>query len=209
VIKSLAVIGHISLLRLVMPVDRRGHVRAIQTDPGVLMDLKLSSCTVLVHDLDQALAFYRDILGFDVRGGADSAGRRVVSVGPPSQPGVRIVLELPAADPRLSPADKRAVADLLAKGLLSHLVFAANDCDRTFECLEAARAEVMQEPIDRSSGIRDCAFLDPSGNMLRFAQHVAGNSGHVAGGEPSRARLRVLLIARCLSRYARPQGRGR
>jgi catechol 2,3-dioxygenase-like lactoylglutathione lyase family enzyme len=174
------------------------------------MDLKLSSCTVLVHDLGQALAFYRDVLGFDVHVGADSAGRRVASVGSPSQPGVRIVLELPAADPSLSPAGKQAVADLMAKGLLGRdLVFATGDCDRTFECLEAAGAEVIQEPIDRSSGLRDCAFLDLSGNMLRFAQHVAGNSGHVAGNEPFRAGLRFLLIARCLNCYARPQGRGR
>jgi catechol 2,3-dioxygenase-like lactoylglutathione lyase family enzyme len=165
---------------------------------------------VLVHDLDQALAFYRDVLGFDEHGDADSAGRGVISVGPLSQPEVRIVLELPATDPVLSPADKRAVADLMVKGLLGrNLAFATDDCDRTFEYLEAAGAEVTQEPIDRTSGIRDCAFLDPSGNMLRFAQHVAGNSGHVAGGEPSRARLCVLLIARCLSRHARPQGRGR
>lgn len=77
----------------------------------------------------------------------------------------------------LSPAGKRAVADLMAKGLLGRLAFATDDCDRTFECLEAAGAEVMQEPIDRSSGIRDCAFLDPSGNMLCFAQPVAGSSG--------------------------------
>ena len=173
------------------------------------MDLRLSSCTVLVHDLCQALAFYRDVLGFDVHGGADSAGRGV-SVGPPSQLGVRIVLELPASDPGLSPADKRAVEDLMARGLLGRdLVFATDDCDRTFGCLEAAGAEVTQEPIDRSSGLRDCAFLDPSGNVLRFAQHVGGSSGHVAGDEPFRMRLQVRLIARCLSRHAGPQGRGR
>lgn len=134
------------------------------------MDLKLSCSTLRVHDQDKALAFYRDVLGLEVRGDVESAGMRLVSVGPPSQPGVRIVLEPPDANPGASPADKRAIADLMAKGLLGCLVFATDDCDQTFERIEAAGADVMQEPIDQSYGVRDCAFLDPSGNMLRFAQ---------------------------------------
>jgi predicted enzyme related to lactoylglutathione lyase len=134
------------------------------------MDLKLSCCTLPVHDRDKALAFYRDVLGFEVRGDVELEGVRWVSVGPPSQPGVRIVLEPPGAAPWVSPADKQAIADLMAKGLLGRLVFATDDCDQTFERIQAAGAEVMQEPIDQACGERDCAFRDPSGNMLRFSQ---------------------------------------
>jgi len=138
--------------------------------PVTGMDLKLSSCTVLVHDPGKALAFYRDVLGFEVRSDTEFESMRWVSIGPPSQPGLDIVLMPPGADQWASPADKQALADLMAKGLLGRLAFATDDCDQTFERIEAAGAEVMQEPIDQSCGVRDCAFLDPSGNMLRFAQ---------------------------------------
>ncbi|WP_327581471.1 VOC family protein [Nonomuraea sp. NBC_00507] len=135
-----------------------------------LADLKLSSCALAVHDVDEALGFYRDVLGFEVRDDAGSEGMRRVSVGPPSQPEVQIVLTSPGADPGVSPADWRAIADLMAKGLLGRLVFVTGNCDATFAHIEAAGAEVMQEPINQPDGVRDCAFLDPSGNMLRFTQ---------------------------------------
>ncbi|KFU79197.1 Uncharacterized conserved protein PhnB, glyoxalase superfamily [Amycolatopsis lurida] len=128
------------------------------------MDLRFSSCTLAVHDLGSALGFYRDVLGFTVWNDGP------LSVGPPSQPDVRIVLEPPGADRGASPSDRSAIEDLMSKALLSRLVFATDDCDGTFERIEAAGAEVMQEPIDQPDGARDCAFLDPSGNMLRFIQ---------------------------------------
>jgi catechol 2,3-dioxygenase-like lactoylglutathione lyase family enzyme len=134
------------------------------------MDLKLSFCTLAVHDHDKALGFYRDVLGFEVRNDIEFEGMRWVSVGPPSQPGVEIVLETPGADPGASPSDRQAITDLMAKGLLGRLVFATGNCDATFEHIRAAGAEVMQEPIDQHYGVRDCAFRDPSGNMLRFSQ---------------------------------------
>ncbi|MFI6302257.1 VOC family protein [Amycolatopsis thailandensis] len=111
------------------------------------MDLRLSCCALAVHDLGEAIGFYRDVLGFKVH----DDGQRV-SVSPPSQPELRIVLTTP---------DERS---------LGSLTFATDDCDATFERIEATDAEVMQEPIDRPHGVRDCAFLDPSGNMLRFSQ---------------------------------------
>jgi uncharacterized glyoxalase superfamily protein PhnB len=83
---------------------------------------------------------------------------------------VEIVLEPPAADPNASPADKEAMAQLLAKGMLRGLIFRTDDCDATFEHIRAAGAEVLQEPIDQPYGVRDCAFRDPAGNMLRFNQ---------------------------------------
>ncbi|MEU8110517.1 VOC family protein [Nonomuraea muscovyensis] len=134
------------------------------------LNLKLSSCTLAVHDVDEALGFYLDVLGFEVRDDVEFEGMRWVSVGPPSQPDVQIFLESPGADPGVSPADRQAIEDLLATGLLGRLSFVTDNCHATFEHLEAAGAEVMQEPINQPDGVRDCAFLDPSGNMLRFTQ---------------------------------------
>ncbi|GAA2680923.1 VOC family protein [Nonomuraea recticatena] len=134
------------------------------------MDLKLASCTLTVHDVDEALGFYRDVLGFAVREDVEFEGMRWASVGPPSQPGMQIFLRPPGADPGVSPVDRQAIEDLVAKGLLSRLIFQTDNCDATFEYLEAADAEVMQEPITRPDGVRDCACLDPSGTMLRFTQ---------------------------------------
>ncbi len=81
-----------------------------------------------------------------------------------------IVLEPPLADPNASDADKTAMAELLAKGLLRGVIFTTDDVDATFERISAAGAEVLQEPVDQPYGVRDCAFRDPAGNMLRFNQ---------------------------------------
>lgn len=134
------------------------------------MNLKLSSCTLAVHDVDDALGFYRDVLGFEVHNDVEFEGMRWVRVGPLSQPDVQIFLKSPGADPGASPADRQAIEDLMAKGLLGRLVFVTDNCDATFEHIEAAGAEVMREPINQPDGVHDCAFLDPSGNMLRFTQ---------------------------------------
>jgi predicted enzyme related to lactoylglutathione lyase len=134
------------------------------------MDIKLSQCFIAVHDHDQALAFYRDVLGLEVRNDVAFEGMRWVTVGAPSQPDVNIVLEPPLADPNASPADRQAMAELLAKGLLRAVIFSTDDVDATFERIAAAGAEVLQEPVDQPYGVRDCSFRDPSGNMLRFNQ---------------------------------------
>jgi catechol 2,3-dioxygenase-like lactoylglutathione lyase family enzyme len=98
---------------------------------------------------------------------------RWVTIGAPSQPDVDIVLEPPVGDPNAAPADKEAAANLLAKGLLRAVIFSTDDCDATFEHIRAAGAEVLQEPTDQFWGVRDCAFRDPSGNEVRFAQPAA------------------------------------
>jgi predicted enzyme related to lactoylglutathione lyase len=134
------------------------------------MDIKLSACFIPVDNHDKALAFYRDVLGLEVRNDVEFEGMRWVSVGSPSQPDVDIVLEPPVADPNGSPADKEAAAELLAKGLLRGVNFSTDDCDATFEHIRAAGGDVLQEPMDMPYGVRDCAFRDPSGNMLRFGQ---------------------------------------
>ena len=134
------------------------------------MDIRLSQCFIAVDDHDKALAFYRDALGLEVRNDVRFEGMRWVTVGSPSQPDMDIVLEPPLADPNASPADRETMAELLAKGLLRGVIFRTDDCDATFERIRSAGAEVLQEPIDQPYGVRDCAFRDPSGNMLRFSQ---------------------------------------
>ncbi len=134
------------------------------------MDINLSTCFIAVDDFDKAIAFYRDVLGLEVRLDVGYEGMRWVTVGSPAQPDVNIVLEPPLADPNASSADKEAMAELLAKGFLRGVIFSTDDVDATFERIRAAGGEVLQEPIDQPYGVRDCAFRDPSGNMLRFNQ---------------------------------------
>ncbi|MFJ5936730.1 VOC family protein [Streptomyces sp. NPDC093071] len=138
------------------------------------MDITLSQCFIAVDDHDKALSFYRDALGLDVRNDVGFEGMRWVTLGSPAQPGVEIVLEPPLADPGASPADRQAVAELLAKGLLRGVIFSTDDVDTTFERIRESGAEVLQEPFDQPYGVRDCAFRDPSGNMIRFARRRTG-----------------------------------
>jgi predicted enzyme related to lactoylglutathione lyase len=134
------------------------------------MEIKLSQCFIAVDDHDKAIPFYRDVLGLEVRNDVGFEGMRWVTVGAPSQPDVEIVLEPPLADPNAPAEDREAMAQLLAKGLLRGVIFTTDDCDATFERIRTAGGEVMQEPIDQPYGVRDCAFRDPAGNMLRFSQ---------------------------------------
>lgn len=133
------------------------------------MDITVNNCFLPTSDHDKALAFYRDAFGFEVRNDVAYGGLRWVTVGSPAQPGVNIVLYPPEGDPNASAADKRAVSELMAKGFFS-LHFASPDVDAAFEQVKEAGGEVLQEPTDMDYGARDCAFRDPSGNMLRISQ---------------------------------------
>ncbi|KDN87341.1 VOC family protein [Kitasatospora sp. NPDC059646] len=134
------------------------------------MDIKLSQCFIAVDDHEAALGFYRDALGLEVRNDVGFEGMRWVTLGSPTQPEVEVVLEPPVADPGATDADRQAAAELLAKGLLRAVNFRTADCDATFEQIRASGADVLQEPMDQPYGVRDCAFRDPAGNMVRFAQ---------------------------------------
>jgi catechol 2,3-dioxygenase-like lactoylglutathione lyase family enzyme len=135
------------------------------------MNLTLSQCFVIVHDPDQALAFYRDTLGLGLRNDVAKESFRWITVGADSQPGVAVVLTNYLNG---SPADGEAVAALLAKGALNGVHFHSDDLDATFDRLVAAEAEIVQEPTDQPWGTRDCAVRDPSGNMIRIDQPPAG-----------------------------------
>ncbi|PWI15629.1 lyase [Streptomyces sp. Act143] len=134
------------------------------------MDLKLHTCFIAVDDHDKAIAFYCDVLGLEVRNDVKYEGMRWTTVGSPLQPDVSIVLEPPAANPDLSPADRDVMEQLLAKGVLRGVNFTTADCDALFARVKESGAEVLQEPTDMPYGVRDCAFRDPAGNMLRFMQ---------------------------------------
>jgi uncharacterized glyoxalase superfamily protein PhnB len=132
--------------------------------------LTVSQILLTVHDHDEALTFYRDLLGFAVTQDVSYEGMRWVTVTPPDQPSVHVVLETPQSWPDASPADREAISELLVKGLVSRLIFTTDDVDALHDKLSAAGAEILQEPVDQQYGVRDFGVRDPSGNQLRFNQ---------------------------------------
>ncbi|MEN3536842.1 VOC family protein [Microbispora sp. ZYX-F-249] len=134
------------------------------------MDVTIHSAFLPHDDPDAALAFYRDALGFEVRGDVGYGGMRWITVGPPGQPGTSIVLHPPAADPGVTDEERRTIAEMMAKGTYAMIVLAAGDLDGVFDRLRARGAEVVQEPMEQPYGVRDCAFRDPAGNMIRISE---------------------------------------
>ncbi|QIQ06124.1 VOC family protein [Streptomyces liangshanensis] len=132
------------------------------------MDLTIHTTFLPHDDADASLAFYRDILGFEVRNDVGYGGMRWITVGPADQPGTSLVLEPPAADPGVTDDERRTIAEMMAKGTYVRVILATADVDATFAELQAAGAEVVQEPTDQPYGVRDCAFRDPSGNLIRI-----------------------------------------
>ncbi|MDX8143927.1 VOC family protein [Lentzea sp. BCCO 10_0061] len=129
--------------------------------------MKLSHTFLFVHDQDAALKFYRDVVGLEVRTDESVEDYRWLTVGPAGQPDVEIGLS--RIGPPVPPTDHEALHALLAKGSLHGVIFELDDVDAKFEQVRAAGAEVLQEPVDQFYGVRDCAFRDPSGNMIRFS----------------------------------------
>ena len=134
------------------------------------MDITIHSTMLPQNDPDAALAFYRDTLGFEVRGDVGYQGMRWITVGPPEQPQTSIVLYPPNATPGITEDEQQLIAEMMAKGTFASLNLATDDVDATFDRLQAGGAEVVQEPVDQPYGLRDCAFRDPSGNLLRIQQ---------------------------------------
>ncbi|APE38403.1 glyoxalase [Nocardia mangyaensis] len=133
--------------------------------------------TITIHqsylphdDADAALAFYRDQLGFEVRNDVGYNGLRWITVGPADQPDTSIVLTPPAADPGITDDERRVITEMMAKGTYAGVNLATDDLDGLFEKLQAGDIDVVQEPTDQPYGIRDCAFRDPAGNLIRIQQ---------------------------------------
>lgn len=127
--------------------------------------------TMLPHDDPEAsLAFYRDVLGFEVRDDVGYKGMHWITVGPSDQPGTSIVLYPPAATPGLTDDERRTIAEMMAKGTFASINLATKDLDGTFERLQSGDAEVVQEPVDQPYGVRDCAVRDPAGDLVRIQE---------------------------------------
>lgn len=134
------------------------------------MNITIHASYLPHNDPDAAIAFYRDTLGFEVRNDVGYNGLRWITVGPPDQPGTSIVLHPSAADPGITEEERRTITEMMAKGTYGGINLATADLDATFERLQAGDAEVVQEPTDQPYGVRDCAFRDPSGNMVRIQE---------------------------------------
>ena len=132
------------------------------------MNLTVSHFHITVTDPDAALLFYRDALGLELKNEVNQGGFRWLTLSPPSQPELQVVLsEARAGRP---PADGEQLEALVTKGSFMGAIFNSTDLDTTFEKVRASGAEVMQEPTDQPWGVRDCAFRDPAGNMILINQ---------------------------------------
>ena len=134
------------------------------------MDITIHATFLPHDDPDASLAFYRDTLGFEVRMEVEYGGMHWNTVGPPEQPGTSIVLHPPGADPGITDDERRTIAEMMAKGTYASINLATKDLDGTFERLQAGDADVVQEPTEQPYGVRDCAFRDPAGNLIRIQE---------------------------------------
>ena len=130
-------------------------------------DLTIHSTFLPHRDPEASLAFYRDVLGFEVRNDVGYEDMRWITVGPAGGGGTSIVLHPPAVDPGVTDDERRMIAEMMAKGTYTMVVLATADLDATFDRLVAAGAEVVQEPTEQPYGVRDCAFRDPAGTLVR------------------------------------------
>jgi len=134
------------------------------------MDLSIHTTFLPHDDPEESLAFYRDVLGFEVRQDVGEGRMRWITVGPADQPGTSILLAPPAADPGITDDERRTIVEMMAKGTYGWILLATKDVDGTFEQLQAGDAEVVQEPTDQPYGVRDCALRDPAGNLIRIQE---------------------------------------
>jgi catechol 2,3-dioxygenase-like lactoylglutathione lyase family enzyme len=134
------------------------------------MNITIDTVFLPHDDPDESLAFYRDVLGFEVRGDVGQGKMRWITVGPPNQPETSILLAPPAADPGVTDDERRTIAEMMAKGTYGWILLATKDLDGVFEQLQARDVDVVQEPTDQPYGVRDCAFRDPAGNEIRMKQ---------------------------------------
>ena len=134
------------------------------------MDITIHSSMLPHNDPEASLAFYRDALGFEVRNDVEYGGMHWITIGPPNQPDTSIVLYPPAASPGVTDEERRMIAEMMAKGTYATLLLATRDLDGAFDRVQAGDAEVVQEPAEQPYGVRDCAFRDPAGNLVRIQE---------------------------------------
>lgn len=134
------------------------------------MDVTIFQSYLPHNDPEASLSFYRDTLGFEVRSDVEYGGMHWIVVGPTDQPNTSIVLYPPDASPGVTEDERRTIAEMMAKGTFASINLATKHLDETFAQLATSDAEVVQEPIDQPYGVRDCAFRDPAGNMIRIQE---------------------------------------
>lgn len=134
------------------------------------MDITIHQAFLPHTDPDASLAFYRDVLGFEVRTDVGYDGMRFLTVGPAAQPDTAIVLSPPAIDPGLTDDERRMIMEMMAKGTYAAIILATKDLDGTFERVQASGADVVQEPVQQPYGVRDCVFRDPANNLIRIQE---------------------------------------
>jgi catechol 2,3-dioxygenase-like lactoylglutathione lyase family enzyme len=134
------------------------------------MDITIHTASLPHDDPDASLAFYRDVLGFEVRSDVGQGRMRWITVGPAGQRGTSILLTPPAADPGITEDERRMITEMMAKGTYGWILLATPDVDAAFEKVQAGDTEVVQEPTEQPYGIRDCAFRDPAGNLVRIQE---------------------------------------
>jgi predicted enzyme related to lactoylglutathione lyase len=134
------------------------------------MDVTIHASFLPHTDPEASLAFYRDALGFEVRTDVGAGKMRWITVGPPGQPSTSILLAPPVTDPGTTEDERRVITEMMAKGTYGWILLATKDLDATFEHLQASSAEVVQEPTEQPYGIRDCAFREPAGNLIRIQE---------------------------------------
>ncbi|GGZ00796.1 glyoxalase [Streptomyces nitrosporeus] len=134
------------------------------------MDITIHTTALPHNDPDASLVFYRDVLGFEVRSDVGQGRMRWITVGPAGQPGTSVLLTPPASDPGITEDERRTVVEMMAKGTYGWILLATGDLDGVFEKVRAGDAEVVQEPTEQPYGVRDCAFRDPAGNLIRIQE---------------------------------------
>jgi uncharacterized glyoxalase superfamily protein PhnB len=134
------------------------------------MDITIHNTFLPHDDPEESLAFYRDVLGFEVRLDVGGGTMRWITVGPAGQPDTSIVLHPPAVDPGITDDERRMIAEMMAKGTYAMLVLGTEDLDATFDTLQATDIEIVQEPAEQPYGVRDCAIRDPAGTMIRIQE---------------------------------------
>jgi catechol 2,3-dioxygenase-like lactoylglutathione lyase family enzyme len=134
------------------------------------MDIKINSAYLPQTDPDAAIAFYRDKLGFELRGDVGYNGMRWLTVGPADQPDTSIVLYPPDAESGVTDEERSTVVAMMAKGTFGRINLASSELDRDFAQLQQGDVDVVEEPTDMPHGLRECAVRDPAGNLIRIRQ---------------------------------------
>jgi len=134
------------------------------------MDISIHYTFLPHNDPDASLAFYRDVLGFEVRNDVGKGQMRWITLGHPSQPDTSIVLAPPGVDPGITDDERQTIAEMMAKGTYAMITLATPDLDGLFTRLQAVEVEVVQEPTDQPYGVRDCAVRDPAGTLIRISE---------------------------------------